>query len=70
MLRGFIYSLRTLDKKRQTEIGKETEDRKSRESITDKMFVKSSSHRSLVVLVYLIYLFIFKYHNIISNYLL
>lgn len=52
MLRGFIYSLRTLNKKSQTEIGKETEDRKSRESITDKMFVKSSSHRSLVVLVY------------------
>lgn len=52
MLRGFIYSLRTLNKKSQTEIGKETEDRKSRENITDKMFVKSSSHRSLVVLVY------------------
>lgn len=55
VLRGFIYSLRTLYKRSQTEIGEETEDRKRREGITDNILVKFCSHRSLVVLIYLIF---------------
>lgn len=54
-LRGFIYSLKTLYKKSQTEIGEETEDRKRREDVTDNLFVRFCSHVSLVVLVYLIF---------------
>lgn len=51
-----LYIFPKSPKALQTEIGKVTEDRKKRESITDKMFLKSCSHTGLAVSAYLSFL--------------